>query len=150
MFDNQYMRLALELARDAKSQGEVPVGAIIIDKNNNIIAKSFNAVEKTANPLAHAEMLAIEQACSNLGTKYLEDCSLFVNLEPCNMCIAAISFARIKKLYFGAYDRKSGGVESGARFLDSNACHHRPEIYGGILENESEELIKNFFKELRK
>jgi tRNA(adenine34) deaminase len=150
MFNNDIMQLALQFAQKASIKGEVPVGAVIIDSKNNIIAQSHNQVELRNNPLFHAEILAIEQACLKLGVKYLTDCTMFVTLEPCSMCAAAISFARIEKLYFGAYDIKSGGVESGTRFYDSNSCHHRPEIYGGICEKESNLLLKEFFEQLRK
>ena len=150
MFNNKYMHLALELAKHAKQLGEVPVGAVIIDKHHNILAQGFNEIEKTKNPLAHAELIAIEKACLNIGSKFLIDCSIYVSLEPCSMCAAAISLARISKLYFGAYDLKSGGVEYGTRFFNSSSCHHRPEIYAGILEQESKELLKGFFKEFRR
>ncbi|MCC2647047.1 MAG: CMP/dCMP deaminase zinc-binding protein [Rickettsiaceae bacterium] len=150
MFDNKFMQIALNLAIQAREIGEIPVGAVIVDSNNNIIGQGFNAVEKRNNALAHAEIIAIEQACSRIKSKYLTDCSIYVNLEPCSMCAAAISFSKLKKLYFGTYDFKSGGVENGPRFFNSTSCHHRPEIYGGIMESESTKLIKDFFKSLRK
>jgi tRNA(Arg) A34 adenosine deaminase TadA len=144
------MHIALDLATQAREMEEIPVGAIIVDSNNNIIGQGFNAVEKRSNALAHAEIIAIEQACLTIKSKYLTDCSIYVNLEPCSMCAAAISFAKLKKLYFGAYDFKSGGVENGSRFYNSTSCHHKPEIYGGIMESESMKLIQEFFKSLRK
>ncbi len=148
MFRNEYMQLALKEAEKAGLAGEVPVGAIILYKNE-VISAAFNKVENQLNPLAHAEMIAIAAACHKIGEKYLIECDIYVSLEPCPMCATAISFARISRLYFGAYDIKSGGVESGPRVLDSTSCHHRPEIYGGILEGESRGLLQAFFKERR-
>lgn len=138
------MNFAFALAKEAAENGEIPVGAIIA-RDGEIIASARNRCEEMANPCAHAEMLAIEQACSKLGSKSLAGCDLYVTLEPCPMCAAAISFARIRRVYFSAYDAKSGG-----EFLFSSAqLHHKPEIYGGIGESEAEELLKNFFKKLR-
>ncbi|MCK5295997.1 MAG: nucleoside deaminase [Alphaproteobacteria bacterium] len=131
--------------------GEVPVGAVIVNgKSGEIIASSGNRVEELKDPTAHAEILVIREAAEKLGQVRLEECDLYVTLEPCPMCAAAISHARIRRLYFGAYDPKSGGVEHGARVFSHKTCHHRPEVYGGIMETDCSNLLKDFFKKLRK
>jgi tRNA(adenine34) deaminase len=144
------MKLALDLARFAKEKGEVPVGAVIIDTTNlQIIAQTFNRIEKNKDPTAHAEMLAIRDATIASGQKWLETCDMYVTLEPCAMCAAAISLARIRRIYFGAYDPKSGGVEHGAKVFEQITCHHKPEVIGGINELEAAQLLKDFFKKKR-
>jgi len=142
------MQLALAQARDAAARGEVPVGAVIM-QNNQVIASAGNRIIELSDPTAHAEMLAIRSACETIGRARLVDCDMVVTLEPCAMCATAISFARIRRLYFGAYDPKGGGVENGARIFTQATCHHTPEIYGGIGESECSEVLKTFFKERR-
>lgn len=145
-----FMELALDSARNAKEMAEVPVGAIIVDRNTKeIVVQSYNMVECSRNPLFHAEILAINEACKLLGEKYLYEYDLYVTLEPCAMCAAAISLARIGRLFYGAGDPKFGGVEHGVRFFTSSNCHHRPEIYPGINEQESSNILIDFFKDLR-
>jgi len=138
------MQTALELAHLAAEEGEVPVGAVIV-KDGNIIAEAYNLTETLKSPTAHAEMVAIQAACEILDSTRLVDCDMYVTLEPCPMCAQAISFARIRRLYFGAYDVKGGGVENGARIFNASSCHHKPEVYGGIDESEASELLKEFF-----
>ncbi|MGE0754056.1 MAG: nucleoside deaminase [Alphaproteobacteria bacterium] len=142
------MELALKLAHAAAIAGEVPVGAVIVC-NNQIIATAHNLTEISQDPTAHAELLAIRAACEKLGTPRLADCDLYVTLEPCAMCAAAISFARIRRLYFGAYDPKGGAVENGPRFYAQPTCHHAPEVYGGMAESECGLLLKEFFQQKR-
>lgn len=143
-----FMQQAVSLAGDASARGEVPVGAVVV-LEGKIIASAHNLVESKNDPTAHAEMLAIRLACEKLNSPRLTDCDLYVTLEPCAMCATAISFARIKRVYFGAYDEKGGAVENGARIFSQKTCHHKPEIYGGIAENECGDLLKDFFKQLR-
>ncbi|AIL65528.1 tRNA-specific adenosine deaminase [Rickettsiales bacterium Ac37b] len=144
------MEFALKEAELASMRGEVPIGAVIVNSlTNEIITTSSNEVEKLQDPTAHAELLAIKKACSLLGSKFINYCDLYVTLEPCPMCAHAISLARIRRLYFGAYDIKGGGVQHGARVFSSNSCHHTPEIYEGIEALKSETLLKNFFQKLR-
>ena len=144
------MKRALELAREAAAAGEVPVGAVIVDgATGAILAEARNRTEEMRDPTAHAEMLALRAACAGAGAARLEAADLYVTLEPCAMCAAAISFARIRRLYFGAYDPKGGGVEHGPRFFAQPTCHHRPEVVGGIAERAAGELLKAFFKERR-
>ncbi|WP_043745765.1 nucleoside deaminase [Paramagnetospirillum magneticum] len=142
------MTLALAEAEAASARGEVPVGAVIV-KDGQVIAQAGNRVEELGDSTAHAEMLALRAATLFLGDKRLEDCDLYVTLEPCPMCAAAISLARIRRLYFGAYDPKSGGVEHGAKVFDHATCHHRPEVYGGLEERRSASLLSRFFAERR-
>ncbi len=144
-----FMDLALLEAKAAGERGEVPVGAVIVDPMGRIVAKAGNRTEAENDPTAHAELFAIREACRLLGNSRLFDCDLYVTLEPCPMCAAAISFARIRRLYFGAYDPKGGGVEHGPRIYSHAACHHRPEIYGGIAEGEAASLLRDFFQTLR-
>lgn len=139
------MRRALEEARKAAALGEVPVGAVLVDAGGALLAAAHNLTEKQNDPTAHAEMLAIREACAKLGTPRLAECDLYVTLEPCPMCAAAISFARIRRLYYGAYDVKSGGVEHGPRLFAQPTCHHAPEVIGGMDETESAALLKAFF-----
>lgn len=142
------MQHALRMAQDAVVAGEVPIGAVIV-KNGQIIASSHNLTETRNDPTAHAELLVIRKACEVLKTPRLIDCDLYVTLEPCPMCATAISFARIRRLYFGATDPKGGGVESGARIFNQPTCHHKPEVYGGIAESPCSEVLKEFFLKLR-
>lgn len=145
-----YMEVALSTAEIAAHRGEVPVGAIIVDTaSGRIIANSGNQMVGRSDPTAHAEMLALRAAGNMIGSQRLVDCDIYVTLEPCPMCAAAISLARIRRLYFGAYDPKGGGVEYGARIFDQTSCHHRPEVYGGIHESKSATLLKNFFETRR-
>lgn len=149
-FDNKYMRNALGNALYAEASDEVPVGAVIVSRaTGEIIAESHNKVELDQNPLRHAEIIAIEAACKLLKTKNLSHCDLYVTLEPCTMCAAAISYARIGRLFYGAYDPKQGAVENGVRFFTQESCMHRPEIYDNIMAEESSELLKRFFEKLR-
>lgn len=141
-----YMILALEQARLAVNAGEVPIGAIIVDSSGNVIASAHNLTETHHDATAHAELLAIRAASQALGSPRLVDCDMYVTLEPCPMCAQAISFARIRRLYFGAWDEKGGGVENGARVFNQSSCHHKPEIYGGIAERECAQLLTDFFK----
>lgn len=141
---NGFMQQALEQAENAAARGEVPVGAVIV-KNNQIIAAAGNEVEELKDVTAHAEMLVIREASQKLGSPRLVDCDLYVTLEPCPMCAQAISMARLRRLYFGAYDPKGGGVEHGARLFSQPTCHHAPEIYGGIEEEKSANLLRSFF-----
>lgn len=142
------MQRAMAEAHAAAIIGEVPIGAVVV-KDGRVIASAHNLTENNNDPTAHAELLAIRAACELLQTPRLVDCDLYVTLEPCPMCAQAISFARIRRLYFGAYDAKGGGVENGARVFAQSSCHHKPEIYGGIQESECAELLKRFFKERR-
>ena len=141
------MQKALREAELARDRGEVPVGAVIVDgKTGRLLAGAGNRTEERADPTAHAEMLAIREATKNQGQPRLENCDLYVTLEPCAMCAAAISFARIRRLTFAAYDPKSGGVEHGARVFAHDTCHHKPEVVGGMGETEAAALLKDFFK----
>lgn len=141
-----FIQLALQQARLAASRGEVPVGAVIVDSSSGaIIAAAHNRTEADCDPTAHAEMLAIREACAKLGSPRLPVCDLYVTLEPCAMCAQAIAHARIRRLYFGAYDVKGGGVEHGARIFHQPACHHRPELVGGVEESACAALLKEFF-----
>ena len=147
----KYMKIAIELAKKAYNQDEVPIGAVIVDnENDEIIAQTYNLCEHIADSTAHAEILAIQEACKKLGQNRLRNCDLYVTLEPCTMCAAAISFSRIENLYFGAYDKKGGAVENGVKFYEQNSCHHRPNVFSGILEDECSKLLKDFFKAKRK
>ena len=145
-----YMDIALEEARAAAGRGEVPVGAVLVDgASGEILARAGNRTEEAADPTAHAEMLVIREAAAALGAPRLASCDLYVTLEPCAMCATAISFARIRRLYYGAGDPKGGGVDHGPRFYDQPTCHHRPEVYGGIAEGEASELLRDFFRDRR-
>jgi tRNA(adenine34) deaminase len=147
---NALMALALEEARGAAARGEVPVGAAVVEAaTGRVLARAGNRTEVDADPTAHAEILAIRAACAALGSPRLKGCDLYVTLEPCAMCVGAISHARIRRLYFAAYDPKGGGVEHGARFFERDTCHHRPEVIGGICEGEAGELLLGFFRDLR-
>ena len=139
------MAEALAEAKDAAARGEVPVGAVVVDADGKVVARAGNRTEADADPTAHAEMLAIRAAAQALGSPRLTGCDLYVTLEPCPMCAQALSFARIRRLYYGAPDPKGGGVEHGPRIFAQPTCHHRPEVYGGIAETESSGLLKIFF-----
>jgi len=144
------MDLALKEAKGAGARGEVPVGAVLVDsRSGEVLARSGNRVEELGDPTAHAEMLAIRAGAEVLGVKRLTDADLYVTLEPCTMCAAAISFARLRRLYFGAGDPKGGAVDHGPRFFAQATCHHRPEVYGGIGETAAGELLKAFFQARR-
>ncbi|HWI89440.1 MAG TPA: nucleoside deaminase [Sphingomicrobium sp.] len=142
------MRRALELAGEAADAGEVPVGAVVTC-SEEIVAEKRNAMRGSFDPTAHAEMEAIRAAASALGASRLDECTLWVTLEPCAMCAAAVSLARLKALRFGAEDPKGGGVVHGARIFAQPTCHHRPDVLGGIGESESAELLRRFFAERR-
>jgi tRNA(adenine34) deaminase len=142
------MELALNEARAAAGRGEVPVGCVAVS-GGKAIAQAGNRTLADRDPTAHAEMLAIRAAAAALGTERLTDCDLYVTLETCAMCAAAISFARIRRLYYGAADPKGGAVENGARFFASATCHHAPEVYGGMGEVEAAGLLTDFFKARR-
>jgi tRNA(adenine34) deaminase len=142
------MSIALDKARAAAARGEVPVGCVIV-RDGDVIARAGNRTLADKDPTAHAEMLAIRAAAAALGTERLSDCDLYVTLEPCAMCAAAMSFARIRRLYFGAADAKGGAVENGARFFTQTTCHHRPEVYGGISESDGGALLREFFASKR-
>jgi tRNA(adenine34) deaminase len=138
------MQLAIEEARAAQGAGEVPVGCVIV-REGAVVARAGNRTLRDHDPTAHAELLAIRQAATAGGSERLTDCDLYVTLEPCTMCAAAISFARIRRLYYGAGDPKGGAVENGVRFFAAPTCHHRPEVLGGINEQESATLLRGFF-----
>jgi tRNA(adenine34) deaminase len=142
------MSIALEEARAAAARGDVPVGCVVV-KDGTIVARAGNRTIADRDPTAHAELIAIRAAAAALGSERLADCDLYVTLEPCAMCAAAMSFARIRRLYFGAADAKGGAVEHGVRFFAAPTCHHRPEVYGGINESECGELLKGFFQARR-
>jgi tRNA(Arg) A34 adenosine deaminase TadA len=140
------MTQALAEAAAAAARGEVPIGAVLVNSATGaVLAKSGNRVEADADPTAHAELLVIRAGAKALGTPRLETCDLYVTLEPCAMCAQAIAFARVRRLYFGAYDPKGGGVEHGARAFDAPSCHHRPEVVGGVRESEAAALLREFF-----
>jgi tRNA(adenine34) deaminase len=143
-----FMQLALDEARDAAARGEVPVGAVLV-RDGEVIAAAGNKTREHADPTAHAEMLVIREAAKVLQNERLDGCDLYVTLEPCAMCAGAISFARIRRLYYGAGDPKGGAVDNGPRFFAQETCHHAPEVYGGIGDNEAAALLKTFFGDLR-
>ncbi|WP_136439869.1 nucleoside deaminase [Pacificoceanicola onchidii] len=144
-----YMDRALDEARAAATRGEVPVGAVVVSADGAIVGEAGNRTRELNDPTAHAEILAIRAACTALGQERLPDHDLYVTLEPCPMCASAISFARIRRLYFGASDPKSGGVTSGARVFSHPQCHHAPEVYEGLAEQESSQLLRGFFEARR-
>ena len=144
-----HMALALKEAQLAAGRGEVPVGAVLIAPGGRVIASDGNRTRELSDPTAHAEMLVMRHACRATGSERLMGFDLYVTLEPCAMCAAAISFARIRRLYFGAGDDKMGAVEHGPRFFSQPTCHHRPEVYGGIAETEAARLLKEFFARRR-
>jgi tRNA(adenine34) deaminase len=144
MASPSFMQFALEEARGAQMRGEVPVGCVIV-RDGEVIARAGNSPIADRDPTAHAELKALRQAAARLGSERLAGCDLYVTLEPCTMCAAAMSFARIRRLYFGAADPKGGAVEHGVRFFAASACHHRPEVYGGISESECAAVLRDFF-----
>lgn len=143
-----FMDLALDEARKAAERGEVPIGAVIV-RDGVVLAADGNRTLELNDPTAHAETLAIRTACAALQSQRLPDCDLYVTLEPCPMCAAAISFARIRRLYYGAADPKGGAVESGVRFYSQPTCHHAPDVYGGIAESTAADMLREFFRDRR-
>lgn len=139
-----FMRLALSEAARAAARGEVPVGAVLV-KDGTVLAADGNRTRELCDPTAHAEMLVMRAAAVRLGNDRLTDCDLYVTLEPCTMCAGAISFARLRRVYYGAADPKGGAVESGVRFFAQPTCHHRPDVYGGLGESEAASLLRGFF-----
>ena len=145
---SSFMELALAQARAAAAAGEVPVGCVIV-RNGEVIAQAGNRTLADRDPTAHCEIVAIRAAALALGSERLTDCDLHVTLEPCTMCAGAISFARIRRLYYAAPDPKGGAVDNGVRFFASPSCHHRPEVYAGIGEAQASDLLKGFFRARR-
>ncbi len=143
------MGIALDEAKEAATRGEVPIGAVVVH-DGKMLARAGNETIARDDPTAHAEMVAIRAAAAAIGSQRLIDADLYVTLEPCTMCAAAISFARIRRLYFGALDAKGGAVESGVRFFNQPTCHHVPEVYGGMRGGESSTLLAGFFQVLRR
>jgi tRNA(adenine34) deaminase len=143
-----FMDMALDEARTAAKRGEVPVGCMIV-RHGAVLARAGNRTLADHDPTAHAEVVAIRAASRALGSERLDDCDLYVTLEPCAMCAGAIAFARIRRLYYGAPDPKGGAVDNGVKFFASSSCHHRPEVYGGMAEAEASALLKEFFQERR-
>jgi tRNA(adenine34) deaminase len=143
-----FMDIALAEARTAFAAGEVPVGCVVV-RAGAVVARAYNRTLTDHDPTAHCELLAVRAAAAALSTERLTDCDVYVTLEPCTMCAAALSFARIRRLYYGAADPKGGAVENGVRFFSSPACHHRPEVYGGIAETEAGALLTQFFRDRR-
>ena len=145
-----FMDLALGIAKEAGRLGEIPIGAMIVEsRSREILASAGNQTEATNDPTAHAEMVVIRAATARCGTPRLEGCDLYVTLEPCPMCAQAISFARLRRLYYGCEDAKGGGVTNGARIFNQASCHHCPEVYGGIGETQAAALLQSFFKARR-
>jgi tRNA(Arg) A34 adenosine deaminase TadA len=150
LFDNMHMSRALEAANEAADRGEVPVGAVIVHgPTDEVISVASNRVVELKDPTAHAEILAIREACQKNISERLKDCDLYVTLEPCPMCAQAISFARLRRLFYGAPDLKGGGVDHGAIVFNAKSCHHKPEIYGDIMAAPATKILKDFFKERR-
>ena len=143
------MDRAFAEAEAAAARGEVPVGAVIVCNDRGVVASAGNRTLEWRDPTAHAEMIAIREACRVMGSERLPECDIYVTLEPCTMCAAAISFARLRRLYFAAYDPKAGAVENGVCFFAQPTCHHAPEVYGGIAETRARDLLQGFFKRLR-
>ncbi len=139
------MVIALAEAAAAAARGEVPVGAVIVDEKGVVLAQAGNRTIELKDPTAHAELLAIREAATRLGSERLIGCDLYVTLEPCTMCAGAISLARIRRIYYAAEDKKGGGVDHGVRFFAQPTCHHRPEVYGGLSEEPARALLKRFF-----
>jgi tRNA(Arg) A34 adenosine deaminase TadA len=142
---NHFMKLALAEARSAGARGEVPIGAVLV-RDNAVIARAGNRTRELNDVTAHAEIAAIRLACEALGQERLTGADLYVTLEPCTMCAAAISFARIRRLYYGAEDPKGGGVDNGVRFYRQPTCHHTPEVYSGIAERDAADILREFFQ----
>jgi tRNA(Arg) A34 adenosine deaminase TadA len=151
MNDQDYMKLALAQAEDAAQKGEVPIGAVLVDPaNGDIVAKGHNLTITNHDPTAHAEIVAIRAACESLNSQRLIGLDLFVTLEPCTMCAAAISFSRLRRVVFGAMDEKGGGILHGAKFYNQKTCHHRPEIISGVMAEPCGKILKEFFQARRK
>lgn len=144
-----HMSIALDEARAAAARGEVPVGAVVVDPAGRVVARAGNRTLELNDPTAHAEILALRAACAAAGSPRLPGHALYVTLEPCPMCAAAIGFARIARLYYGAGDPKSGGVAHGPRIFGHPQCHHKPQVYDGIAEAEAADLLRRFFAGLR-
>ena len=144
-----HMHTALKEAEKAAERGEVPIGAVVIGPDGTVLAQAGNDVVGAKDPTGHAELIAIRAAAKVFGSERLEDCSLYVTLEPCAMCAQAIAFARIKRVYYGADDPKGGGITVGARIYSHKTTHHKPEVYGGILEKEAAKLLRDFFQSRR-
>lgn len=144
-----HMVSALEEARLAAARGEVPVGAVVVTSEGRLLARAGNRVEELSDPTAHAELLALRAAAQTLGSARLTDCDLYVTLEPCALCAAAISLFRLRRVYFGAYDPKGGAIDHGPHWFTQPTCLHRPEVYGGLDEAASAELLRRFFAERR-
>ena len=148
--DTKFMALAMAEAQAAADRDEVPIGAVLVDyKTGQIIARTSNRTIENADPTAHAEILAIRDGCRAAGAQRIPDCDLYVTLEPCAMCAAAISFARIRRVIFGASDPKGGGILHGGKFFEQPTCHHRPDVTSGLLATESGALLKSFFQARR-
>lgn len=143
------MLLALREAEDAARRGEVPVGAVVVSASGVVLASAGNRTMELKDPTAHAELLALRAAAAALGSERLNDCDLYVSLEPCAMCAGAISHARVRRVYYGAEDPKMGAVDHGPRFFAQPTCHHRPEVYGGIGAGEAARLLRSFFQDRR-
>ncbi len=150
MSDDRYMEMAITEAEAAASRGEVPVGAVVVEADSGkVLASAGNRVEADCDPSGHAELLVLRAAAAKVGAPRLPNCDLYVTLEPCAMCATAISFARIRRLYFGAYDPKGGGVEHGPRIYTQPTCHHAPEVVGGLEEGRCGALLQEFFAQRR-
>jgi tRNA(Arg) A34 adenosine deaminase TadA len=145
-----YMKIALEEAKKAQERGEVPIGAVLVSPEGTILAQDGNRTLELSDPTAHAEMVVIRKAASLIGKPRLLHTHLYVTLEPCPMCAQAISFARIQILYYGAYDPKGGGVDHGPYIFDQSSCFHKPKVFGGVYEEESQGILQLFFKSKRK
>ncbi|MDK4742020.1 nucleoside deaminase [Rhizobium sp. CB3171] len=145
---NHFMELALAEARSAGARGEVPIGAVLV-VDNAVVAKAGNRTRELNDVTAHAEIAVIRMACEALGQERLTGADLYVTLEPCTMCAAAISFARIRRLYYGAEDPKGGGVDNGVRFYRQPTCHHAPEVYSGMAERDAADILREFFQQKR-
>ncbi|MGR7994224.1 MULTISPECIES: nucleoside deaminase [unclassified Xanthobacter] len=143
-----FMQMALNEARAAAERGEVPVGAVLV-RGSDVVARDGNRTRELNDPTAHAEVLVIRAAAARLKSERLIGCDLYVTLEPCAMCAAAASFARLRRIYFGAADPKGGAVEHGPRFFSQPTCHHAPEVYGGIAERQAAEVLRAFFQDRR-
>nr|WP_029004484.1 nucleoside deaminase [Azorhizobium doebereinerae] len=143
-----FMQMALSEARAAAARGEVPVGAVLV-RGSQVVARDGNRTRELSDPTAHAEMQVLRAGAAAMGAERLLSCDLYVTLEPCAMCAGAISFARIRRLYYGAPDPKGGAVESGPRFFSQPTCHHAPDVYGGIAERQAAEVLRAFFQERR-
>ncbi len=144
-----FMEMAFKEAEEAAKRGEVPVGAVLVSAMGKVLAHAGNRTEADSDPTAHAEMLVLREAAKKKGSPRLTDCDLYVTLEPCAMCAAAISFARLRRVVFAAYDPKGGAIEHGPRFYSQPTCHHAPEVVGGVEEKRAQELLKKFFVKMR-